>query len=118
MPGWAVIGWSVVMALPLNIILSLLLWQPEYATANIAAWSAVFYLGLFSMLIGFFAWNTGLAMGGVARVGQIQLTQSFFTIAIAAWLLSEPISMRTLLFALLVAITVLFGRRARIGRTG
>jgi EamA-like transporter family. len=34
-------------------------------------WLALLYVALFSQWIGFFAWNAGLAMGGIARVSQI-----------------------------------------------
>jgi drug/metabolite transporter (DMT)-like permease len=74
------------------------------------------YLGLMSMYLGFFAWNAGLAMGGVARVSQVQLLQGFVTIGIAALLLGETLEISTLGFAGAVAVTVLMGRRAPIRR--
>ena len=55
-----------------------------------------------------------LAMGGIARVGQVQLLQIFVTVALSAMLLGETITVRTLLFATAVAAIVWFGRRARI----
>ena len=66
------------------------------------------------MFIGFFAWNTGLRLGGVSRVGQLQLLQTFVTLAIAALLLGEEISLETMLFALAVLVVVVLGQRARI----
>ena len=38
------------------------------AAARPAAWASLAYLSLVSMLLGFFAWYRGLALGGVARV--------------------------------------------------
>ncbi len=35
-------------------------------------------VSLFSMLIGFVFWYRGLALGGIAGVGQLQLLQPFF----------------------------------------
>ena len=66
-----------------------------------------------SMYAGFFFWNAGLAMGGVARVSQVQLLQTFFSIGIAALLNGEPIGPESLLFAVGVAVTVFIGRRFR-----
>ena len=67
-----------------------------------------------SMYLGFFAWNAGLALGGVARVGQVQLVQPFLTFAIAAALLGERIDAETAICALLVVALVFASRRARV----
>ena len=48
-------------------------------------WLALLYVALFSQWIGFFAWNAGMAMGGIARVSQVQLLQPFVTFALAAF---------------------------------
>ena len=42
------------------------------------------------MLIGFVFWYRGLAQGGIAAVGQLQLLQPFFGLALAATLLTSP----------------------------
>ena len=68
------------------------------------------------MFLGFFAWNVGLAMGGIARVSQVQLLQTFVTIAASALLLGEVISLQTLLFALAVVAVVSVGRKTRVAR--
>ena len=116
LPGWAVIAWSLLIYLPVNLLCSVWQWQSNYIEASMVAWGGLFYVGLFSMLAGFFAWNAGLAIGGVARISQIQLTQTFFTILIAWFVLAEPFEFKTIIFALIVALTVLFGRRAKIVR--
>ena len=51
------------------------------------------------MFAGFLFFNAGLAMGGIARVGQIQLLQTFVTLAVSALLLNENITGMTVLFA-------------------
>ena len=68
------------------------------------------------MFLGFFAWNVGLAMGGIARVSQVQLLQAFITLAISATLLGERITGETMAFALAVMVVVMLGRKARIAR--
>ena len=79
-------------------------------------WGGFIYIALFSQLIGFFAWNRGLALGGVARVGQVQLLQVFMTLASSAWLLGEDIDAVTLVFAVGVVGVVALGRRMPVAR--
>jgi drug/metabolite transporter (DMT)-like permease len=68
MPAWEVISWALLISLPLAAPLTFLLWQPDYLAAPGEHWSALGYLAAFSMFLGFFAWNAGLALGGVACV--------------------------------------------------
>lgn len=79
-------------------------------------WLAFGYVTLFSQFIGFFAWYAGLAIGGIARVGQVQLLQIFFTIAFSALFFGETVSPSTWLFAAAVIATVVLGRRAAVRR--
>lgn len=114
MPGWEVISWALVVTLPLSVMGALLSWEPSYAEAAPVSVAALLYAAFFSMFLGFFAWNAGLAVGGIARVSQVQLLQSFVTLGVAAVLLGEHIPLATLVFAAAVALAVWMGRRARI----
>lgn len=116
MPGWEVICWALVLTAPLSTPIALIAFQPAYLDATPGQFMAFLYLGFFSMFLGFFAWNIGLGMGGIARVSQVQLFQSFFTLGFSALLLGESIGLRTIVFALLVICVVAVGRRARIAR--
>jgi len=49
-------------------------------------------VSLFSMMIGFVFWFRGLAQGGIAAVGQLQLLQPFMGLTLAALLLGEAVS--------------------------
>jgi drug/metabolite transporter (DMT)-like permease len=113
MPGWEVISWAVVLALPVFSALTWLLWPADIAAVGLRTWTAMVYVGIVSQFLGFFAWNAGLAMGGIARVGQVQLLQPFITIAMAAVVNHEPVEFETLAFAAAVAATVLIGLRSR-----
>ena len=99
---------------PINFVLTWFLWEERYLHPDPVAALALGYHALFSMFLGFFFWNAGLAIGGIARVGQVQLLQIFITVALSALLLGETITIRTLLFAVAVAATVWFGRKARV----
>jgi drug/metabolite transporter (DMT)-like permease len=89
--GWQVISWALVMSLPLTLPTALLTMPASFAAITTAAWLGLAYVSLFSMLIGFVFWYRGLAEGGTAAVGQLQLLQPFLGLALAAGLLGETI---------------------------
>ncbi len=90
--GWQVICWALALSLPVMLALSFLTLPPSFAAIGSGAWIALAYVSLFSMLIGFVFWYRGLAQGGIAAVGQLQLLQPFFGLALAASLLHEKVS--------------------------
>ena len=98
--GWQVICWALLLSLPFMLLLSLLTMPATFAKVTPPAWIGLAYVSLFSMLIGFVFWYRGLAQGGIAAVGQLQLLQPFFGLALAAGLLHEPVSL------LMVGVTV------------
>ncbi len=114
MPGWEVICWALIVTSPLSVAGTFFTYGAGFAAATTHQIGAFLYLALGSMFLGFFAWNVGLAIGGIARVSQVQLLQSFVTIAISATLLGEHVNNETLAFAVGVILTVMIGRRARI----
>jgi drug/metabolite transporter (DMT)-like permease len=67
-----------------------------------------------SQFLGFFFWYQGLALGGIARVGQVQLLQTFFTLAASAFFLGERLDGLTLGFAVLALLFVWLARRERV----
>ncbi|AJK48581.1 DMT family transporter [Burkholderia plantarii] len=89
--GWQVISWALVLSLPVMLPLALAVRPASFATIEAPAWWSLAYVSLFSMLIGFVFWYRGLALGGIASVGQLQLLQPFFGLLLAAWLLHEPV---------------------------
>jgi drug/metabolite transporter (DMT)-like permease len=112
-----VTSWALLLALPLSLAISWATMPAAPGAVPARAWIAFAYTGVFSMFIGFLFWNAGLAMGGIAKVGQVQLLQSFVTLAIAATIVGETIGADTLLFALAVFAIVLIGRRAAVKRS-
>lgn len=104
--GWQVISWAVVLSLPISLPIMLMTGpaHPELISTN--AWVGVAYLGVFSMFIGFVFWYKGLAQGGIASVGQLQLLQPFFGLALAASLLNEHVSSNMILVTVGVILCV------------
>jgi drug/metabolite transporter (DMT)-like permease len=113
MPGWEVISWALVMALPISLPAALLTWPADMAQIPPKPLLALLYVALFPQWIAFFAWNAGLAMGGIARVSQVQLLQPFITFALAASFNGETVTLQIVLFAAAVVATVAISTRTR-----
>lgn len=112
--GWQVICWALLISLP---FISIPAWyQAPDTWHNIPAdiWLGFLYLALVSQLIAFFFWNKGLALGGIARVSQIQLLQPFITIIASAMLIGELLEIKTIVFAVLVVSSVAIGKKMPI----
>lgn len=114
-PGWQVISWVLVVALPVTITGTAILvaaggvdWPP-----TVQAVIGMTGISLVSMFLGFFAWYRGLAMAGIALGSQVQQLQAPLTVLWAALLLGQPLSIEGLLVlaALLVAVGVAVSAR-------
>ncbi len=114
MPGWEIISWSMVIALPLTLPAAWLLMPADFSGVPRDAWLGLAYAALFSQWIGFFAWNAGISICGLSKVSQLQLLQPFVTIALAALVNREAIDLDTILFAAAVVATVAISARTRI----
>lgn len=90
--GWQVISWSLALALPVMLPVALLSMPASFGQIDTPAWMGLAYVSVFSMLLGFLFWYRGLAQGGIAAVGQLQLFQPFMGLALAALLLHEKVN--------------------------
>src|SRR3954470_8747557 len=104
--GWQVISWALVLSLPVMAALALYTAPQSFVGVGVPAWISLAYVSLFSMLIGFVFWYRGLAQGGIAAVGQLQLLQPFFGLALAGMLLHEDVSPLMLVVSVAVAACV------------
>jgi drug/metabolite transporter (DMT)-like permease len=109
--GWQVISWALVLSLPVMVPLTLYTLPQSWADIGQSAWIGLAYVSLFSMLIGFVFWYRGLAQGGIAAVGQLQLLQPFFGLALAATLLHEAVSWSMIAATAAVVLCVAGARR-------
>jgi drug/metabolite transporter (DMT)-like permease len=114
MPGWEVICWLLVFCLPITLPLTWVSAPNDLSSIGTPQWLGFAYVTVFSQFLGFFAWNAGLAMGGIARVSQMQLFQTFVTIGNAAIFNHEPLEWLTIGAAVLVVAIVFIGRKAPI----
>ena len=120
MPGWQVISWVVVLALPLTVPLTIILWfttQGSYVITT-QAWIGLAAIGLSSMYLGFFAWYRGLRDAGVARGSQMQQLQAPLTLGWSVLLLGEVVSIWTLLSTLAIVACVGWAQSIRFARSG
>jgi drug/metabolite transporter (DMT)-like permease len=114
-PGWQVISWVVVLALPVTVPASIALWMTtsgEYDTTT-AQWASLIMLGLSSMYLAFFAWYRGLATAGIAHASQTQQLQPLLTLVWSALLLGEVVTLGTVAAALVVIGSVSWALRSR-----
>ena len=109
--GWQVISWALVLSLPVMLPLALWTVPEDPGAVSTTGWLALAYVSMFSMMIGFIFWYRGLALGGIASVGQLQLLQPFLGFVLAAGLLHERVSQPMLATALLVVLCVAASRR-------
>jgi drug/metabolite transporter (DMT)-like permease len=114
--GWQVICWAVLLSAPLTIPIALVAAVGSDVHGDADAWLGFAYVAGVSALLGFFPWYAGLARGGVAKIGQIQLIQPLLTLAWSAALLSEHVSAITLFAAVLVVLCVVGTQRAQVGQ--
>jgi len=110
--GWQVICWALVISAPLMLGVAVLTWPSGWPGFDSSAWLGLAYITMFSMLIGFFFWYRALAIGGSARVGQLQLLQPLIGIGFAAALLQERVAWSLIATAVGVLCCVAGARRA------
>jgi len=109
--GWQVICWVLVVSLPFSLPLCFALQPASWTGIGWPAWLGLAYVAVFSMLVGFMFWYRGLALGGIAAVGQLQLLQPFMGLLLAAVLLGEAVTWPMLAATVLVVGCVAGAKR-------
>jgi drug/metabolite transporter (DMT)-like permease len=115
--GWRVISWAVIIALPVSVpvtVIALIAAPPAHVTAGAVA--GLGYVGVVSMCLGFFAWYQGMARGGVATIGKLQLAQPALTLGWSALLLGERVTWLSGAAAAVVIAAAAIGKNAKVGR--
>ncbi len=109
--GWQVISWALIVSFPIMVIVALATLPARWNGIGLGAWMGLAYVSVFSMLIGFVFWYRGLALGGIAAVGQLQLLQPFIGLGLADVLLGERISWPMIAFTGVVVLSVAGAKR-------
>jgi drug/metabolite transporter (DMT)-like permease len=114
--GARTICWALVLSTPVTVPVAAVATATTSLHAGPSAWLGLAYISIISMFLGFFAWYAGLARGGVAKVGQVQLLQPLLTFLWAGLVLGEHVGLGTVLAASGVLASVVVTQRARVGR--
>jgi drug/metabolite transporter (DMT)-like permease len=116
MGGWRVICWALVSVLPLELVA--LIGYGSHAgvrmdSAPAEAWAGLLYLTVVSQFIGFFFYYKGLALGGIAKMSQVQLLLPFVAIFAAHWVLGEQIDGSVIIGTLAITTIIAAGAASR-----
>ncbi|MGW4692486.1 DMT family transporter [Kitasatospora cineracea] len=115
LPGWQVIGWGVVAALPVNALTGALALTAEPVHGNWHGLTGLAYLAAVSQFGGFVVWYRGMAAIGVPRASQLQLAQPLLTLCWAVLLLAETLPATAVPTALAVVACIAATQRAGKG---
>ena len=116
MGGWLVICWALVTVLPLELVALLVYCSRggfQFGTVPADSWVGLFYLTAVSQFVGFFFYYKGLALGGIAKMSQVQLILPFLAVFAAHWILGEPIDGSVIVGVLVMTGIVAAGRRGQ-----
>ncbi|MFC5803727.1 DMT family transporter [Streptomyces formicae] len=111
MPGWQVIGWALVLCLPLTVPGSVvaLMAEPVRLTAHGVA--GLVWVAAGSTFFGLYVWYRGMAAIGIARASQLQLAQPLLTLVWSVLLLSERLSPAAPVAAVAVLVCIAVTQR-------
>ena len=118
MGGWQVICWTLVVSLPLLVPLTWFYadWS-AFQALPLSGWATFVFLAVINSLIGFFFWYKALALGGVTKISQVQLLQTFFTFIFAALWLGEEITLIIVIFLIITLIIVWLSKKIPVTRS-
>jgi drug/metabolite transporter (DMT)-like permease len=116
MGGWQVICWALVTVLPFELGVMIVYGSHvglRIRSAPVEAWAGLVYLTAISQFIGFYFYYKGLALGGIAKMSQVQLLLPFLAIFAAHWILGEPIDASVIIGTVMITTIVVAGAAFR-----
>ncbi|MBC7272607.1 MAG: DMT family transporter [Streptomyces sp.] len=113
MPGWQVIGWALVLCLPVAVPAAAvaLSYEPVRLTAHSVA--GVLWVAAGSQFLGLVVWYRGMAAIGIPKASQLQLAQPLLTLVWSVLLLGEHLTVAAPLTAAAVLVCIAVTQRAR-----
>ncbi|MFE9441608.1 DMT family transporter [Streptomyces sp. NPDC006602] len=113
MPGWQVIGWALVLCLPLAGPAAAvgLSYEPAHLTLHSVA--GLLWVAAGSQFLGLLVWYRGMAAIGIPRASQLQLAQPLLTLVWSVLLLGEHLTVAAPLTAVAVLVCIAVTQRAR-----
>ncbi|CAL9391692.1 DMT family transporter [Streptomyces sp. enrichment culture] len=113
MPGWQVIGWALVLCLPLAAPTAAvaLSYEPVHLTAHSV--TGLLWVAIGSQFLGLVVWYRGMAAIGIPKASQLQLAQPLLTLVWSVLLLGEHLPVAAPLTAAAVLVCIAVTQRAR-----
>ncbi|MDH6611302.1 drug/metabolite transporter (DMT)-like permease [Streptomyces sp. SAI-208] len=113
MPGWQVIGWALVLCLPVSVPAAALAlsYEPVHLTAHSVA--GLVWVAVGSQFVGLVVWYRGMAAIGIPKTSQLQLAQPLLTLVWSVLLLGEHLTVAAPLTAAAVLVCIAVTQRAR-----
>ncbi|MET8825319.1 DMT family transporter [Streptomyces sp. NPDC004610] len=113
MPGWQVIGWALVLCLPLGIPAAAVALAQEPVQLTAHSVTGLVWVAVGSQFLGLLVWYRGMAAIGIPRASQLQLAQPLLTLVWSVLLLGEHLTPAAPLTAAAVLICIAVTQRAR-----
>ncbi|KUM96537.1 hypothetical protein AQI88_12225 [Streptomyces cellostaticus] len=112
MPGWQVIGWALVLCLPLSVpgAALALSYEPVQLTGHGVA--GLLWVSVVSQFLGLVVWYRGMAAIGIPKASQLQLAQPLLTLVWSALLLGEHLTAAAPLTAVAVLVCIAVTQRS------
>ncbi|MFE3514479.1 DMT family transporter [Streptomyces sp. NPDC059166] len=92
MPGWQVIGWALVLCLPLSSAGAAVALRSEPVHLTAHGVIGLVWVAVVSTFLGLYVWYRGMAQIGVPRASQLQLAQPLLTLVWSFLALGEEVS--------------------------
>ncbi|UKY49095.1 DMT family transporter [Streptomyces inhibens] len=113
MPGWHVVGWALVLALPVTVTGAAIALSTEPLHLTAHAVGGLLWLAAGSNFLGMVVWYRGMAMIGISKASQLQLAQPLLTLLWSVLLLGERLPPAAPAAALAVLACIAVTQRAR-----
>ncbi|MGW7080851.1 DMT family transporter [Streptomyces sp. NPDC054871] len=113
MPGWQVIGWALILCLPLAVVGAALALRHEPFQLTGHSTAGLLYAAVGSQFLGLVVWYRGMAAIGVPKASQLQLAQPLLTLVWSVFLLGEHLTVAAPLTAAAVLVCIAVTQRAR-----
>ncbi|MEW2254321.1 DMT family transporter [Streptomyces sp. NPDC047869] len=112
MPGWQVIGWALVLCLPLSVPAAALALSYEPVRLTAHGVTGLLWVALGSQFLGLVVWYRGMAAIGIPKASQLQLAQPLLTLVWSALLLGENLTAAAPLTAVAVLVCIAVTQRS------
>ncbi|MFE1750225.1 DMT family transporter [Streptomyces anandii] len=113
MPGWQVIGWALVLCLPIGVPAAALALAYEPVHLGLHGVAGLLWVAAGSQFLGLVVWYRGMAAVGIPKASQLQLAQPLLTLVWSVLLLGEHLTPAAPLTAVAVLVCIAVTQRAR-----